>query len=101
MLNSMFNQELHFRKREHKFIEEFNDLNLGRLFIFKNLGGSDEATSWGRSGQRSPRCRLHFLLVDDFSRLMWVVDKAFYAVVKTHKHRSNKIYNTELKMTKI
>ena len=28
-------------------------------------------------------------------------DEAFYAVVKTHKRRSNKIYNTELTMTKI
>ena len=30
-----------------------------------------------------------------------VDDEAFYAVVKTHKCRSNKIYNTELTMTKI
>ena len=28
-------------------------------------------------------------------------DEAFYAVVKTHKRRLNKIYNSELTMTKI
>ena len=28
-------------------------------------------------------------------------NEAFYAVVKTHKRRSNKIYNSELIMTKI
>ena len=28
-------------------------------------------------------------------------DKAFYAVVKTHKRQSNKIYNSELTITKI
>ena len=28
-------------------------------------------------------------------------DKAFYAIVKTHKRRSNKIYTSELIMTKI
>ena len=32
MLNFMFNQELHFRKGEHQFIEEIPDLNLGRPF---------------------------------------------------------------------
>ena len=30
-----------------------------------------------------------------------LTDEAFYAVVKTHKRRSNKIYNSELTMTKI
>ena len=30
-----------------------------------------------------------------------VTDEAFYAVVKTHKRRSNEIYNSELTMTKI
>ena len=28
-------------------------------------------------------------------------DEAFYAVAKTHKRRSNKIYNSELTITKI
>ena len=31
----------------------------------------------------------------------WLVDEAFYAVVKTHKHRSKKIYTYELTMKKI
>ena len=30
-----------------------------------------------------------------------VPDETFYAVVKTHKHPSNIIYNSELTMTKI
>ena len=30
-----------------------------------------------------------------------MTDEAFYAVVITHKRRSNKIYNTKLTMTKI
>ena len=30
-----------------------------------------------------------------------ITDEAFYAVVKTHKRRSNKISNSELTMTKI
>ena len=37
----------------------------------------------------------------NFFLLGWSGDKAFSAVVKTHKRRSNKIYNSELKMTKI
>ena len=32
---------------------------------------------------------------------MMMGDEAFYAVVKTHKRRSKKIYNTELTMKKI
>ena len=36
-----------------------------------------------------------------FYRLERRIDEAFYAVVKTHKPQSNKIYNIELTMTKI
>ena len=32
---------------------------------------------------------------------LFVIDETFYAVVKTHKHRSNKIYNSELTMKNI
>ena len=43
-----------------------------------------------------------FLIVGRQSDLLVVdLDKAFYAVVKTQKRRSNKIYNSELTMTKI
>ena len=38
------------------------------------------------------------LLIEQLDSL---IDEAFYAVVKTHKHRSIKIYNSELTMTKI
>ena len=31
----------------------------------------------------------------------WYTNEAFFAVVKTHKRRSNKIYNSELTITKI
>ena len=31
----------------------------------------------------------------------WASDEVFYAVAKTHKCRSNKIYNTKLTMIKI
>ena len=49
MLNFTFNQELHFCKREHKFIEEIVDLNSGRLFCLKRFDGSDEGDGiWGR-----------------------------------------------------
>ena len=50
----MFNQELQFRMREHEFIEELRDLNLGRSFSFRESDSSNDVTSCGRSGTQSP-----------------------------------------------
>ena len=40
-------------------------------------------------------------LVHVVPKKVGITDEAFYAVVKTHKHRSNKIYNFKLTMKKI
>ena len=70
MLNFTLIEELHFRKREHQFIEEIPDLNRGHLFRLKSLDSSDEATSRAGSGPESPRRSLHFLL--DFCRSIFM-----------------------------
>ena len=59
MLNLTFNQEFHFCKREHQFIEEFCDLNLCRPFSFRESDNSDDATSHGISEPRSSGRGLH------------------------------------------
>ena len=53
------------------------------------------------------RIRSNLAMIRDQSRPNWMAieskhggDKAFYAIVKTHKHRSNKIYNYELTVRK-
>ena len=50
MLNSTFNPELPFRKREHEFVEEFCDFNLGHPI-----------SHWS-SRPRSPQLSFHLLL---------------------------------------
>ena len=56
------------------------------------------------------RIRSNLAMIRDQSRPNWMAieskhggggDKAFYAIVKTHKHRSNKIYNYVLTIAKI
>ena len=70
MLNFMLNQELHFREREHQFIEDILELNLGRPFCLISVDGSDEATLCLRSGPQSRQCGLLFLL--DFFSLIFI-----------------------------
>ena len=54
-----------------------------------------------RGSPRSSMMRfwLHVEVHDNIS--VDAFDEAIYAVIKTHKCHSNKIYNTELTMTKI
>ena len=60
MLNLTFNQKLILYERTF-IIEDFRDLNLSRLLLFKNLDGSDDATSCRISGPRSPSQFFAFL----------------------------------------
>ena len=51
---------------------------------------------------------MNIVIVDSYENIKGVIgggclatDEEFYAIIKTHKRRSNKIYNSELTMTKI